>query len=97
MLGEEEGGGALAGPRSAWSWGTAMTPWPRTRRVILTEKARCCRPNALLRLAQWLVNDINDQGDYCLTVRLHALQSVEDPAKFVAVPPPSVRYNPRTR
>ena len=25
----------------------------------LTEKLRCCRPNALLRLVQWLVNDIN--------------------------------------
>ena len=60
----------------------------------LTEKLRCCRPNALLRLVQWLVNDINGTKVIIVLQFDYVLQSVEDPSKFVAVPPPERTVQP---
>ena len=60
----------------------------------LTEKLRCCRPNALLRFVQWLVNDINGTKVIIVLQFDYVLQSVEDPAKFVAVPPPERSVQP---
>jgi len=59
----------------------------------LTEKLRCCRPGALVRLVQWLVNEVNGAKVLIVLQFDYVLPDAADPSRFVSVPPPE-RTNP---
>ena len=59
----------------------------------LTEKLRGCRPGALVRLVQWLVNEVNGAKVLIVLQFDYVLPDAADPSLFVSVPPPE-RTNP---